>query len=62
MARYRLIDTAGSEIGEAEIDQPAEEGLTVHAAGLGEFLVVELYDGDDGAQGGVAATLVVEEA
>ena len=31
MARYRLIDTAGSEIGEAEIDQPAEEGLTVHA-------------------------------
>jgi hypothetical protein len=62
VARYRLIDTAGSEIGEAEIDQPAEEGLTVHAAGLGEFLVVEVYDGESGTADGVTATLVVEEA
>jgi hypothetical protein len=62
MARYLLIDTAGSELGTAEIEGPVEEGLTVDAGNLGIFLVVETYEGDDGAADGMAATVVVDEA
>ncbi len=59
---YLLIDTAGSELGPAAIEGPIEEGLTIDAGDLGIFLVIEVYDGEDGTAGGMAATLVVEEA
>ena len=62
MASYRIVDTAGSMLGIVDIEAPVEEGLTIHAGELGEFLVVEVYDDDEGTEGGVAATLVVDEA
>jgi hypothetical protein len=61
MARYRLIDTAGSELDIVELgDQvPAEEAAI--ALPDGRLVdVVEIYDGEDGQDGGVAATLVVD--
>jgi len=58
---YRLIDTAGSEIGVVDLD----EGLAIEDEVVGlpdgtEAVVVEVYDDEDGREGGVAATLVVE--
>lgn len=60
--RYRLIDTAGGEIGIVELDRddvamqdvvPLPDGTT--------GTVVEVYDDEDGREGGVVATLAVEE-
>ena len=61
--RYRLIDTAGSVIGITSFDRAAiAEGDTVTLPDGGEGTVVEVYDDDIGQEGGVVATLVVEES
>ena len=58
--RFRLIDTAGSELGIIESDQPLGEGDTVAFEGT-EREIVEVYDDEDGQEGGVAATLVLDD-
>ena len=59
--RYRLIDTAGGVIGITNVDHVMTEGDTVQLADGTEGTVVEVYDDEDGQEGGVVATLVVEE-
>jgi hypothetical protein len=62
MASYRLIDTAGGEIG-IVFDERAvieEDDLVSHPDGR-ELQVIEVYDDEDGQEGGVVATLVVDE-
>jgi hypothetical protein len=61
--RYRLIDTAGGVIGISSFDRPSiVEGDTVRLPDGTEGTVVEVYDDDEhGKEGGVVATLVVEE-
>jgi hypothetical protein len=60
--RYRLIDTAGSVIGIAAFDRDdIVEGDTVALPGGAEGTVVEVYDDETGQEGGVVATLVIEE-
>lgn len=58
----RLVDTAGSEIGIASYDRPRiTEGDTVTLPDGTPVTVVEVYDDEVGQEGGVQATLVVEE-
>jgi hypothetical protein len=60
--RYRLIDTAGGEIG--IIDDPRgaiEVGESVPLPGGETGTVVEVYDDEVGKEGDVQATLAVEE-
>ena len=60
--RYRLIDTAGSEIGIVVVDRsPVAEGEVVTLPDGTQAPVVEVYDDEAGQDGGVTATLVVEE-
>jgi hypothetical protein len=60
---YRLIDTAGSEIGIVALSRPTiAEGDTLKLPDGSEGAVVEVYDDEDGREGGVVATLVVEES
>ncbi len=60
--QYRLIDTAGSVIGIATFDRNnVGEGDTVPLPGGAEGTVVEVYDDENGQEGGVVATLVIEE-
>lgn len=60
--RYRLIDTAGGVIGISRIDRATiAEGETVTLPDGTEGTVVEVYDDENGQEGGVVATLVVEE-
>lgn len=61
--RYRLIDTAGGEIGIVEHEQPEiGEGDMVELPDGTPVAVVEVYDDDEfGREGGVQATLVVDE-
>ena len=63
MARFRLIDMAGGEIGIVTDDRDSiSDGDTIampDGRGVG---VVEVYDDEEhGKQGGVAATLVVDD-
>jgi hypothetical protein len=59
---YRLIDTAGGVIGIAHLDRgDIGEGDSVALPGGVEGTVVEVYNDEDGQEGGVVATLVVEE-
>ena len=61
--RYRLIDTSGGEIGIVVIDRPVvAEGDVVTLPDGTEAPVVEVYDDEVGQEGGVTATLVVEES
>jgi hypothetical protein len=59
--RYRLIDTAGSDIGIVEDDRErvSEDEAIVLPDGSGGS-VVEVYDDEHGTEGGVVATLVVD--
>ena len=60
--RYRLIDIAGGEIGivEDEREQVGEdEAIALPDGGGG--VVVEVYDDEHGTEGGVVATLVVDD-
>ena len=62
MTRFRLIDMAGSEIGIVDDERSAID--------FGEFVttpdgqsveVVDVYDDEHGQEGGVAATLAVDD-
>lgn len=60
--RYRLVDTAGSELGivsdaRAAIGEDDEVLLPDGTTGL----VLEVYDDEHGREGSVVATLVVDE-
>jgi hypothetical protein len=60
--RFRLIDTAGSELG--IIASPVAvvaEGDTVQTPEGSPVQVVEVYDDEFGREGGVVATLVVND-
>jgi len=60
--RYRLIDTAGGEIGIVSDGRGSiDEDETVALPDGGEGRVVEVYDDEVGQEGGVVATLVVDE-
>ena len=63
MSRYRLVDTSGSEVG-VIADERAQIGEddTVLTPYGSEAVVVEVYDDETGQEGGVAATLVIEDA
>ena len=62
--RYRLIDTAGGEIGISSFDRVGiTEGDTVKLPDGSDAVVVEVYDDEEhGREGGVEATLVVDES
>jgi hypothetical protein len=61
--RYRLIDTSGSEIGILEDDRAeiAEDDDVTLPDGS-SATIIEVYDDEYGQEGGVSATLVVDEA
>ncbi len=60
--RYRLIDTAGGEIGIIEDSRPVIQfGDRVTLPDGSSGLVVDVYDCEHGKEGGVEATLAVEE-
>jgi hypothetical protein len=62
MPSYRLIDTAGSEIGIVEDARGAiDVGDTVAHPDGRQVPVVDVYDDEFGQEGGVAATLAVED-
>ena len=62
IARYRLIDMAGGEIGIINDDRAsiAESDLVTMPDGV-QLPVVEIYDDEDGREGDVVATLVVDD-
>jgi hypothetical protein len=60
--RYRLIDTAGGEIGIIQDSRPRIQlGEHVQLPDGSTGTVVEIYDDEDGKEGDVQATLAVEE-
>ena len=62
MARFRLIDMAAGEIGIVTDERETiGEGDTVALPDGSEVEVVEIYDDEDGREGDVAATLVVDD-
>ena len=59
--RYRLVDTAGSEVGIVEDERATiPHGELVVLPDGDEAAVLEVYDDEDGREGGVTATLVVD--
>jgi hypothetical protein len=61
MFGYRLIDTAGSEI--AVVSDERSRVVEGDSVGLPDGTtaeVVDVYDDEDGREGGVVATLVVD--
>jgi hypothetical protein len=62
MPRFRLIDTAGSVIEIVEDSRTTiEEGSTVLLPSGEPIEVLEVYDDEYGREGGVVATLVVDQ-
>jgi hypothetical protein len=60
--RYRLIDLAGGEIGiVADLRPFVAEDVHISLPDGSHAVVVEVYDDEEGQEGGVRATLVVEE-
>jgi hypothetical protein len=60
--RYRLVDTAGSELGIIALAVgEVAEGDTVQTPDGSSAEVVEVYDDEFGREGGVVATLVVDD-
>lgn len=60
--QYRLIDTAGGEIGIINDSRPSiEVGEHVKLPDGSSGIVVDVYDDEYGKDGGVEATLAVEE-
>jgi hypothetical protein len=58
--RFRLIDTAGSELAIVSYAVPkVSVGDTVHLPGGRSATVVEVHDDEHGQEGDVSATLVV---
>ena len=61
MGHYRLIDTAGSELEIVELgDQDVAEDAPIVLPDGRSVEVIEIYDDEDGRDGGVEATLVVD--
>ena len=60
--RYRLIDTAGSEIGIVVLERAVGLDDVVNLPDGGSGRVVDVYDDEYGREGGVLATLAVEES
>ena len=59
--RYRLIDTAGSEIAiVADAREKLAEDDEIDLPDGSSATVLEVYDEEDGRQGGVRATVVVD--
>jgi hypothetical protein len=59
--QYRLIDTAGSEIGLISDERPEiAEDEDVRLPDRSTATVLEVYDDEHGRDGGVRATLVVD--
>jgi hypothetical protein len=56
-----LIDTSGGEIGMIDWERPVAMGDTVRLPDGSNGEVLEVYDDENGREGGVAATLVVDE-
>jgi hypothetical protein len=62
MTRFRLIDMAAGEIGIVTDERDSiGEGDVVALPDGTEVEVVEVYDDEDGREGDVAATLVVDD-
>jgi hypothetical protein len=62
MSRYRLIDMAGGEIGVVDGPDGVTEGESVNLPDGRPVEVVEIYDDEEhGREGGVTATLVVDD-
>lgn len=62
MARFRLIDMAGGEIGIVEDERAAIGDSEWVSMPDGKSVeVVEVYDDEHGREGGVVATLVVDD-
>jgi hypothetical protein len=60
--RYRLIDTAGGEIGIINDSRPVIPlGERVQLPDGSTGAVVDIYDDEEGKEGNVQATLAVEE-
>lgn len=60
--RYRLIDTAGGEIGIINDLRPEIQlGEHVQLPSGSTGTVVDIYDDEDGKEGDVQATLAIEE-
>ena len=60
--RYRLIDTAGGEIGVIDDSRPLIPlGERVRLPDGSTGTVVDIYDDEEGQEGDVQATLAVEE-
>ena len=59
--RYRLIDMASSEIGIVTSDVEVREDDEIAMPDGAMVPVVEVYDDEYGQEGGVAATLVVDD-
>jgi hypothetical protein len=58
--RFRLIDTAGSELGIVDDERSTiAEGDSIAMPDGAETTVVEVYDDEHGREGGVEATLVI---
>ncbi|MGZ4115089.1 MAG: hypothetical protein ACXVPX_00325 [Actinomycetota bacterium] len=60
--RFRLIDTAGGEIGIVEDERTSidvDDTVSLPDGSVGT--VVDVYDDEYGREGGVAATLAVDE-
>jgi hypothetical protein len=62
MPRYRVIDSAGSELGIVDDEREAIDlGDVVALPDGGEAEVIDVYDDDEhGREGGVNATLAVD--
>ncbi|MGZ4729309.1 MAG: TetR/AcrR family transcriptional regulator, partial [Acidimicrobiales bacterium] len=60
--RFRLVDTAGSELGIVTDDRPEiTEGESIVSPEGTSSTVIEVYDDEDGREGDVVATLVVDD-
>jgi hypothetical protein len=60
--RFRLIDTARSELAIVSYGFPnVSDGDTLHRLDGRDVVVLEVYDNEDGQEGDVRATLVVDD-
>lgn len=60
--RYRLVGTSGSEIALIWDERPEiSEDASVTLPDGTSAIVLEIYDDEHGTEGGVVATLVVED-
>jgi hypothetical protein len=56
-----LINTSGGEIGMMDSEQPVGIGDTIRLPDGSNGEVLQVYDDENGREGGVASTLVVDE-